>query len=99
VLAPTAKSLVVVCQAGPGNFYYRGVRLSDGARIELDGAVRSSGSLTSPTRPTEPAIRRPGGFGIDGPVPRPAKAAPLVVVTLALCPAGLNEGSATVSPP
>jgi hypothetical protein len=27
--------LIVVCQTGPGSFYYRGLRLSDGAGIEL----------------------------------------------------------------
>ena len=41
----TAKSLVVVCQAGSGNFYYRGERISDGAHIELSGAVRASGGF------------------------------------------------------
>lgn len=41
----TAKSLVVVCQSGPGNFYYRGERISDGAHIELPGAVRASGGF------------------------------------------------------
>lgn len=38
----TAKSLAVVCQLAPGNFYYRGERLSDGANIELANAERSS---------------------------------------------------------
>lgn len=41
----TAKSLVVVCQSGPGSFYYRGERISDGAHIELSGAVRASGGF------------------------------------------------------
>lgn len=41
----TAKSLVVVCQSGPENFYYRGERISDGAHIELSGAVRASGGF------------------------------------------------------
>ncbi len=41
----TAKSLVVVCQAGPDTFYYRGERISDGAHIELSGAVRASGGF------------------------------------------------------
>lgn len=41
----TAKSLVVVCQSGPGSFYYRGERISDGAHIELAGAVRASGGF------------------------------------------------------
>jgi serine/threonine-protein kinase len=38
----TTHSVLVVCQIQPGNFYYRGVRLSDGASIELADAVRSS---------------------------------------------------------
>jgi serine/threonine protein kinase len=41
----TALSLAVVCQTGPGNFYYRGERISDGANIELANAVRSSGGF------------------------------------------------------
>jgi len=51
VMGRTAKSVVVVCQIQPGNFYYRGVRLSDGASIELPNAVRSSGGfdVTNPT--------------------------------------------------
>lgn len=51
VMARTAKSVVVVCQIQPGNYYYRGVRLSDGASIELANAVRSSGGfdVTNPT--------------------------------------------------
>jgi putative drug exporter of the RND superfamily len=59
VLARTTKSLVVVCQAGPRNFYYRGVRLSDGASIELDGAVRSSGGfdVTDPADGTRYQVR------------------------------------------
>ncbi len=36
----TAKSLAVVCQAGPQSYYYRGERISDGAHIELDNAVK-----------------------------------------------------------
>jgi hypothetical protein len=61
VLARTTKSLVVVCQAGPGNFYYRGVRLSDGASIELDGAVRSSGGfdVTNPADGTRYQVMKP----------------------------------------
>jgi serine/threonine protein kinase len=45
VMARTTQSLVVVCQNGSGNFYYRGVRLSDGASIQLANAVRSSGGF------------------------------------------------------
>ncbi|MBX9638941.1 MAG: serine/threonine protein kinase [Mycobacteriaceae bacterium] len=55
----TAKSLVVVCQSGPGNFYYRGERISDGAHIELDGAVRASGGfdVTNPANGVRYQIR------------------------------------------
>ena len=70
LMAQTTKSLVVVCQAGPGNYYYRGVRMSDGASIELANAVRASSGfdVTNPAdgtryqvRPTELNISSPGG--------------------------------------
>ena len=59
VMARTTLSVVVVCQLQPGNFYYRGVRLSDGASIELANAVRSSGGfdVTNPTDGTLYRIR------------------------------------------
>ncbi len=66
----TAQSVVVVCQIQPGNFYYRGVRLSDGASIELANAVRSSEGfdVSNPTdgtryqiRPTSLTIATPDG--------------------------------------
>ena len=58
-LARTTQSVLVVCRAGPGDFYYRGVRLSDGAGIELANAVRSSGGfdVTNPTDGTRYQIR------------------------------------------
>jgi serine/threonine-protein kinase len=64
-MARTTQSVVVVCQIQPGNFYYRGVRLSDGASIELANAVRSSGGfdVTNPT---------------DGPLPNPATSLTIV---------------------
>jgi hypothetical protein len=51
--------LIVVCQTGPGSFYYRGLRLSDGAGIELANAVRSSVGfdVTNPTDGTRYQIR------------------------------------------
>jgi hypothetical protein len=61
---------VVVCEIGPGSFYYRGVRLSDGAAIELANAVRSSVGfdVTNPSdgtryqiRPTALTIASPSG--------------------------------------
>jgi serine/threonine-protein kinase len=42
VLGLTGNSALVVCRSSSGSFYYRGVRLSDGAGIELDGATPSS---------------------------------------------------------
>jgi hypothetical protein len=55
----TTQSLIVVCQTGPGSFYYRGLRLSDGAGIELANAVRSSVGfdVTNPTDGTRYQIR------------------------------------------
>jgi hypothetical protein len=70
VMGRTTLSVVVVCQIQPGNFYYRGVRLSDGASIELANVVRSSGGfdVTNPTdgtlyriRPTSLTIAPPDG--------------------------------------
>jgi hypothetical protein len=58
-MARTTKSVLVVCRAGPGDFYYRGLRLSDSAGIELGDAVRSSGGfdVTNPTDGTRYQIR------------------------------------------
>ena len=62
VLARTTESVFVVCRSGPGDFYYRGVRLSDSATIELANAVRSSGGfdITNPTDGTRYQIRPEG---------------------------------------
>jgi serine/threonine protein kinase len=58
-MARTTQSVLVVCQIQPGAFYYRGVRLSDGASIELANAVRSSVGfdVTNPTDGTRYQIR------------------------------------------
>ena len=70
VMGRTTQSLIVVCEVGPANYYYRGLRLSDGASIELANAVRSSGGfdVTNPVdgtryqvRPTGISITSPGG--------------------------------------
>jgi serine/threonine protein kinase len=55
----TALSLAVVCQSGPGSFYYRGERISDGANIELADAVRTSGGfdVTNPADGTRYELR------------------------------------------
>ena len=77
VMAQTTKSQVVVCQTAPGNFYYRGVRLSDGASIQLANAVRSSAGfdVTNPVdgtryqvRPNAVAIIQPDGRADSEPV-------------------------------
>jgi serine/threonine protein kinase len=67
-LGRTPDSVLVVCRTGPGDFYYRGVRLSDGAGIELANAVRSSGGfdVTNPTDGTRYQIR-PDGLTIVPP--------------------------------
>jgi serine/threonine protein kinase len=76
-LARTTQSVLVVCRAGPGDFYYRGVRRSDGAGIELANVVRSSGGfdVTNPTdgtryqiRPDRLTIIAPDGQAISEPM-------------------------------
>ena len=64
----TSQSVFVVCRAGPGEFYYRGIRLSDGAGIELANVVRSSGGfdVTNPTDGARYQIR-PDGLTIVPP--------------------------------
>ena len=42
MLARTEASALVVCGYGTDAYYYRGVRLKDGAGIELDDAVPSA---------------------------------------------------------
>lgn len=70
VMERTTQSLLVVCEIGPVNYYYRGLRISDGAGIELANAVRSSNGfdVTNPIdgtryliRPTGISITSPGG--------------------------------------
>jgi hypothetical protein len=67
-LARTTQSVLAVCRSGPGDFYYRGVRLSDGAGIELANVVRSSGGfdVANPTDGTRYQIR-PDGLTIIPP--------------------------------
>jgi serine/threonine-protein kinase len=76
-IARTTQSVLVVCQIQPGTFYYRGVRLSDGASIELANAVRSSVGfdVTNPTdgtqyqiRPTSLTIAPPDGNASTEPI-------------------------------
>ena len=59
VMAHTTKSLLVVCQTGQGSTYYRGMRLSDGANIELANPQRTSDGwdVTNPADGTQYVIR------------------------------------------
>ncbi|MGA9678029.1 MAG: serine/threonine-protein kinase [Mycobacterium sp.] len=68
VMERTTQSLLVVCEVGPANYYYRGLRLSDGAGIELANAVRSSGGfdVTNPVDGTRYQVR-PTGISITSP--------------------------------
>ncbi|MDG3015839.1 hypothetical protein [Speluncibacter jeojiensis] len=43
----TAGSLIVVCETGVGRYYYKGVRVSDGAGIEIDDPVRSGSGFVA----------------------------------------------------
>ncbi|NLE78651.1 MAG: Hsp70 family protein [Rhodococcus sp.] len=40
-IARTTDSLVVVCETGAGRYYYKGVRMADGAAIEIDDPAPS----------------------------------------------------------
>ena len=70
MMGRTTQSVLVVCEIGPANSYYRGLRLSDDASIELANAVRSSDGfeVTNPVdgtryqvRPTSISITSPSG--------------------------------------
>jgi hypothetical protein len=68
MMGRTTQSLIVVCEGGPANYYYRGLRLSDGASVELANAVRSSGGfdVTNPVDGTRYQVR-PTGISITTP--------------------------------
>jgi hypothetical protein len=46
-VARTSKSAVVVCETGAGRYYYKGMRRSDGAGIELDDPRPNSNGFTA----------------------------------------------------
>ena len=84
----------MVCEIGPANYYYRGVRLSDGAGIELANAVRSSDGfdVTNPVdgtsyqvRPTRLSITTPDGQVFTEPMIQYA-ASQMSAVALSECP-------------
>jgi serine/threonine-protein kinase len=55
----TASSLAVICQSAPNVFYYHGERLSDGANLELAGAVPTDGGfdVTNPANGARYEVR------------------------------------------
>lgn len=78
-MAITTKSALVICQTGPGDYYYRGVRLHDDAGIELGGVVRSSAGFDARNpnddtryhvQPTELTITTPDSHVYTEPVVR-----------------------------
>ncbi|MFE9784804.1 protein kinase [Nocardia salmonicida] len=52
-IARTTRSRVVICHTGDQRFYYKGVRASDGAGIELDDPVPNGGGAYTVTNPTD----------------------------------------------
>ncbi|WP_096442505.1 DUF732 domain-containing protein [Mycobacterium shigaense] len=100
VMARTTHSVVVVCEIQPGNFYYRGVRLSDGASIELPNAVRSSQGfdITNPADGTVYRIR-PTSLTI-APSDGPASTEPMLqyVFSLASAPATTPLAAPNIAP-
>lgn len=72
----TANSLAIVCESGPGTYYYRGERLRDGANLQLSNATPSGGGfdVTNPAdgaryeiRPDRLRILSNGGVDSDEP--------------------------------
>ncbi|MFC6014300.1 serine/threonine-protein kinase [Nocardia lasii] len=52
-IARTSQSRVVICHTGDQRYYYKGVRASDGAGIELDDPVPNGGGAFTATNPTD----------------------------------------------
>lgn len=52
-VARTTKSRVVICHTGDQRYYYKGVRASDGAGIELDDPVPQGGGAYTVTNPVD----------------------------------------------
>jgi hypothetical protein len=59
-IASTKQSRLVLCQAAPGAYYYRGVRRDSGETIELPNGVRSTDGfdVVNPVDGTKYEIRR-----------------------------------------
>ncbi|MFC9663349.1 protein kinase [Nocardia sp. NPDC127606] len=52
-IARTTRSRVVICHTGDQRYYYKGVRVSDGAGIELDDPVPNGAGAYTVTNPTD----------------------------------------------
>ncbi|MFD3703720.1 protein kinase [Nocardia sp. NPDC058658] len=52
-IARTTKSRVVICHTGDQRYYYKGLRVSDGAGLELDDPVPNGGGSFTATNPVD----------------------------------------------
>ncbi|MFE1593607.1 protein kinase [Nocardia sp. NPDC058705] len=52
-IARTTKSRVVICHTGDQRYYYKGLRVSDGADLELDDPVPNGGGSFTATNPVD----------------------------------------------
>jgi hypothetical protein len=68
LIVRTEHSAAVMCQSIPGEYYYRGLRLSDGGSIELAGATAAGTgfAVTNPADGTRYQLSR-SGLEIQGP--------------------------------
>jgi hypothetical protein len=68
MIVRTQQSAAVMCQSSPGEYYYRGLRLSDGGSIELAGATAAGTgfAVTNPADGTRYQLSR-SGLEIQGP--------------------------------
>jgi hypothetical protein len=68
LIVRTQQSAAVMCQSIPGEYYYRGLRLSDGATMELAGATAAGTgfTVTNPADGTKYELSR-SGLEIQGP--------------------------------
>jgi hypothetical protein len=56
----TAQSAVVICDKGAGSYTYKGLRLKDGARIDVQGAVPTANGFTVTNNGTRYDVSRGG---------------------------------------
>jgi hypothetical protein len=56
----TAQSAVAICDQGTGAYTYKGLRLKDGARIDIEGAVPTATGFTVTNNGTRYDISRAG---------------------------------------